>query len=51
MAWAKSTASEMSLRAEICALKDEYSTVSGELSVMRKRCGVLQRENTELGER
>lgn len=51
MAWAKSTASEMSLRTEICALKDEHSSVSGELSVLRKRCGVLQRENTELGER
>lgn len=51
MAWAESTASEMSLRAEMCALKDEYAGVSASASVLRKRCDVLQRENTELGER
>ncbi|CAM9420117.1 unnamed protein product [Ectocarpus fasciculatus] len=51
MAWAESTASEMSLRSEMCALKDEYAGVSGDASVLRKRCDVLQRENAELGER
>lgn len=51
MAWAESTASEMSLRAEMCALKDEYANASANASALRKRCDVLQRENAELGER
>ena len=51
MSWAETTASEMSLRAELCALRDEYSSVSGDASALRKRCEALQRENTELGER
>lgn len=51
MSWADTTASEMSLRAELCALKDEYSSASGNASVLRKRCDSLQRENAELGER
>lgn len=51
MSWAETTASEMSLRAELCALKDEYSGVAGDASALRKRCDVLQRENAELGER
>lgn len=51
MSWAETTASEMSLRAELCALKDEYSSASGDASALRKRCEVLQRENAELGER
>lgn len=49
--WAESTASEMSLRAEVCALKDEHNSVVGDAVVLRKRCEVLQRENNELGER
>ncbi|CAM9360101.1 unnamed protein product [Ectocarpus sp. 8 AP-2014] len=51
MAWAESTASEMSLRSEMCALKDEYAGVSGDASALRKRCDVLERENAELVER
>ncbi|CAM9673870.1 unnamed protein product [Ectocarpus sp. 13 AM-2016] len=51
MAWAESTASEMSLRSEMCALKDEYAGVSGDASTLRKRCDVLERENAELVER
>eukprot|EP00752_Nemacystus_decipiens_P005007 g4552.t1 len=51
MSWAETTASEMSLRAELCALKDEHSSASAEASALRKRCEVLQRENAELGER
>ncbi|CAM9180956.1 unnamed protein product, partial [Ectocarpus sp. 12 AP-2014] len=51
MAWAESIASEMSLRSEMCALKDEYAGVSGDASTLRKRCDVLERENAELVER
>lgn len=51
MAWAESTASEMSLRAEMCALKDEFAEASTSASVLRKRCDALQRENAELGDR
>ncbi|CAM9115742.1 unnamed protein product [Pylaiella littoralis] len=51
IAWAESTASEMSLRAEMCALKDEFAEVSTSASVLRKRCDALQRENAELGDR
>lgn len=51
MSWAETTASEMSLRAEMCALTDDYSSVSGDASTLGKRCEVLQRENAELSER
>eukprot|EP00903_Cladosiphon_okamuranus_P011979 g11250.t1 len=51
MSWAETTASEMSLRAELCAVKDEYSSVAGDASALRKRCDLLQRENAELADR
>lgn len=51
MRWAESTASEMSLRAEVCALKDEHASAASDAAVLKKRCDDLQRENTELGER
>ncbi|CAM9177307.1 unnamed protein product, partial [Hapterophycus canaliculatus] len=51
MAWAARTASEMSLRSEMCALKDDLSRVSGNNAVLQRRCDVLQQENAELGER
>lgn len=51
MAWAERTANEMSLRAELCALKDEHSSVSSDAAVLKKRCEAFQLENTELGER
>lgn len=49
--WAESTASEMSLRAEVCALKDERATALGDAAALKKRCEALQQENNELGER
>lgn len=49
--WAESTAHEMSLRAELCTLKDEHATAVGDAAIFKKRCEALQRENTELGER
>lgn len=51
MAWAERTASEMSLRSEMCALKDDLSRVSGDNTALKKRCDILRQENTELGER
>lgn len=51
MKWAESTAGEMSLRAEVCALKDERATALGDAAALKKRCEALQQENNELGER
>lgn len=51
MAWAERTASEMSLRSEMCAVKDDLSRVSVDNAALKKRCDMLQRENAELGER
>lgn len=51
MRWAESTANEMSLRAEVCALKDEHASAAGDAAAFKKRCDVLLTENTELGER
>ena len=51
MKWAESTANEMSLRVEVCALKDERATALGDAAALKKRCEALRRENNELGER
>lgn len=49
--WAESTASEMSLRSELCALKDENAAAVSETAILKRRCDALQRENNDLGER
>lgn len=49
--WAESTADEMSLRAELCAMKDECASTSGNAAILRNRCETLERDNAELGER
>lgn len=49
--WAESTAHEMSLRAETCALKDDHASAVGDVAIYKKRCEALQKENSELAER
>lgn len=49
--WAETTAREISLRRELCGLRDGHASATADATALRKRCEALERENKELGER